>query len=156
VSGARVSSKILHTLGWLLLTACIASPAVAQIGIQSGVARVTLVARSEPHGSIQAVAPARQTTAFGGIVGGSMLVRFSANSGYRLVVRSTGAPGSRVWVQDVNGAYHELTNGSAITVARDNHCAGASEREVHYRMEPSEGPSAEIPVRYELAINPSI
>lgn len=147
---------MLHPLGWLLLTFGMASPAVAQIGIQSGVARVTLVARSEPHGSIQAVAPARQTTSVGGIVAGSMVVRFSANSGYRLMVRSTGIPGSRVWVQDVSGEYQELTSGSAITVARDNHCGNALEREVHYRMEAPEDQTTEIPVRYELAINPSI
>jgi hypothetical protein len=157
VNGAPETSKVLHRL-WLplLLTAGLSSPAVAQIGLQSQTAQITLLARSVPHGSIQSVAPRDRTAPAGGVIGGSMTVRFSANSGYRLMARSTGVSGSRVWVRDVNGEYQELTGRSAITVAQDSHTAGAAEREIQYRIEGAQGSTGEIPIRYEMVIEPTI
>jgi hypothetical protein len=87
------------------------------------------------------------------------MVRMSANTGYQLVARGTGAASSRIWVRAASGEFQELTAGSSVTVARDTHCAGQWEREVRYRIEGSDSNddgSLALPVRYEIAINPTM
>ena len=129
----------------------------AQIGLQSRVAEVALVARSLPQGAISEVEPAREIGRAGTIVEASVVMRWIANTGHRLVVRG-GSRASRIWVQDVNGKYQELTAGSPVTVARDPHGLGERERAVRYRMEVggSEALTARLPVHYEIAVNPAI
>jgi hypothetical protein len=130
----------------------------AQIGLTSGMAQVALVARIAPRGSIQGVSGQRETGRVGTIREASVTVRMSANTGYQLMVKGTGTSTSRVWVQATTGEFQELTAGSSVTVARDTHCAGQWEREVHYRIEAPESSADQtvLPVRYEIAINPVI
>jgi hypothetical protein len=147
---------LVHCLMGLLLMG-LAQNADAQVGIRSEVAQMTLTARSVPQGLIRAVEPARQIGRNGTTVEATMLVRFSANTGYRLVVRS-GIPANRIWVRDVNGVYQELTGASVVTVARQQHGAGELESEVSYRVELSgkRDLSESLPVHYELAIIPTM
>jgi hypothetical protein len=131
--------------------------AQAQVGIRSGSAQLTLIARSAPHASIRTVEPARQIGRSGTLVEASTLVRWSANTGHRLLVRG-GAPASRIWVQDLNGVYQELTGASSVTVARHQHGGGQWERQVRYRVEASGNGELAGPlqVQYEIAVNPAI
>jgi hypothetical protein len=147
---------LVHSLVGLLLVG-LARNADAQVGIRSEVAQVTLLARSVPQGSIRAVEPARQIGRSGPTVDATMLVRSSANTGYRLLVRSE-VPAHRIWVRDVNGVYQELTGASVVTVARHRHGAGERESEVLYRLEMSgtRELSESLPVHYELAIDPTM
>jgi hypothetical protein len=132
--------------------------AEAQVGLSSGMAQVALVARIAPRGSIQGVSAQRETGRVGTLREASVTVRMSANTGYQLMVRGTGAPTSRIWVQAANGEFQELTAGSSVTVAQDTHRAGQWEREVRYRIEAqdSEDNGSALPVRYEIAINPTM
>jgi hypothetical protein len=145
------------TLGGCLLL--IAAPAglQGQVGITSGLAQVALVARIAPRASIQGVSTQRET-ATGTLRSGSVTVNLSANSGYQLRVRGTGASASRVWVRAVSGEFQEVKSGSVVTVAKDAQCAGQWEREVQYRIESPESatPSAALPVLYEIAISPTL
>ena len=147
---------LVPSLVGLVLAAPLQS-AEAQQGIRSGLAQVTLIARSAPQGLIRAVEPARQTGRNGTTIEATMMVRLSANTGYRLAVRG-GPPANRIWVRDVNGVYQELTGASAVTVARHQHGAGEWEGEVHYRVEvPEEKELSEsLSVRYELALDPAL
>jgi hypothetical protein len=121
-------------------------------------AQVTLVARIAPRGAIQMAGRTRETNRAGVIREASAVVRLSANTGYRLLVRGTGSPKSRIWVRDADGKFQELTAGSSVTVAHTARAAGQCEREVHYRIEMTESgaPLTPLPVRYEMAINPSL
>jgi hypothetical protein len=87
------------------------------------------------------------------------MVKLSANTGYQLAVRAAERQASRIWVRSVTGQFQQLTRGSAVTVARDTHCAGEWEHEVHYRIEAEEKSDSSLytlPVRYEIAINPQL
>jgi hypothetical protein len=147
---------LVHSLLGLLLVAP-AQSATAQEGIRSGIAQVTMLARSAPRGSIRSVEPARQIGQNGAMIEATVLVRVSANTGYRLAVRS-GIPAHRLWVRDVNGVYQELTSASVVTVARGPHGAGEWEGQVRYRVEMSgkRELSESLAVHYELAIDPSL
>ena len=135
----------------------LALPGVAQsqVGIRSGVAQIALVAHIAPRGSIQGVSAERETGRMGSVREASVMVRVAANTGYQLVVRGTAAAASRIWVRGVNGEFQELTAGSSVTVARGTQTAGEWDREVQYRIE-SAGDLNTLPVRYEIAINPTL
>lgn len=137
---------------------CLLAPQAvgAQVGLTSGMAQVALVARIAPRGSIQGVSAEREAARTGSFREASVKVRLSANTGYQLVVRGTAIPTSRIWVRAASGEFQELTAGASVTVARDAHCAGQWEREVHYRIEAEESAPAlnALPVRYEIAIDP--
>jgi hypothetical protein len=140
-----------------LLAVGSAQAAVSQVGLSSGLAQVTLLARIAPRGSIHGVGAQRETARQGTVREVSVMVGLSANTGYQLIVRGTSAPASRVWVRAVTGEYQELTAGASVTVARDTRCAGQWQREVQYRIETSDAAGSELqnlPVRYEMAINP--
>jgi hypothetical protein len=135
----------------------LALPGVAQsqVGISSGVAQIALVAHIAPRGSIQGVSAERETSRIGSVREASVMVRVAANTGYQLVVRGTPVAASRIWVRGVNGEFQELTAGSSVTVARGTHAAGQWDREVQYRIE-SAGDLNSLPVRYEIAIDPTL
>ena len=132
----------------------------AQVGLGSNVAQVTLVARIAPRASIQAVSPVRETARQGSLREGSVNVRGSTNAAYRLTVVRMAAPvgnESRVWVRAADGTFEELNPGSRVTVARSARSAGQWNNEVHYRIESSsEAGLGELPVRYEVAVAPTI
>ena len=152
VASRQILGQALVTFGVIL-----GLPGVAQgqVGITSGLTQVALVAHVAPRGSIQGVSAERETSRMGALREASVTVRMSANTGYRLIVRSAGASTSRIWVKSTTGEFQELTAGSSVTVARDTHTAGQLEREVQYRIE-SAGNSNSLPVRYEIAISPQL
>lgn len=131
----------------------------AQVGLSSGVAQVALVARIAPQADIRQVGPSLEMTRNGATKEVSVAVRLVANTGYRLVVvGTTPAAGSRLWVRGTNGEFQELTPGRAVTVARDLRGAGEWEREVSYRTETSAsgGSTNALPVRYEIRVEPTL
>ncbi|HYF40366.1 MAG TPA: hypothetical protein VD930_11800 [Gemmatimonadales bacterium] len=138
----------------VLLLVALTANAEAQVGIRSGVAQVTLLARSAPQSTLPALLPVRETGRSGTIVEAAVNVRWGANTDHRLVIRRA-APAGRIWVQDVNGVYQELSGG-AVVVAKDG--AGLRELEVRYRIEVLENEklTGAPPVRYEIAVNPTI
>lgn len=157
-----VVSRRLAALGIL----AVAGPATiqAQVGLASGAAQIALIARVSPGASITGVSPTRETARRGILSEGTVRVRLSANTGYRLVVVGTAPvsspaePVSRLWVRDENGRFEELRSGAAVTVVRGHHAGGGWEPEVSFRSEASEsgeGPHL-LPVRYEVRIDPTI
>jgi hypothetical protein len=156
----RIISLVGRTLALVALVAVVSPLALeAQVGLRSGMAQVALVARVAPRGSIQGVSPHRETGRLGSVREASVMVRWSANTGYQLIVRGTGVRTSRIWVQAASGEFQELTAGSSVTVAQDSRRAGQWEREVRYRIESADAATDDLPVlpvRYEIAINPTM
>jgi hypothetical protein len=89
---------------------------------------------------------------------GSVIVRLSTNSGYKLVVRGSGPPaGYRVWVRSADGAFQEVTFGMPVTIARHGAGEGERDHQVFYRIESSTPlVPGRPPIRYELHIAPTI
>ena len=152
----------LAALGILAL----AGPAAlqAQVGLASGAGGIALVARVPSRASINGVRSTGEIARRGALREGTVKVRLSANTGYRLVVVGTAPvsppaePVSRLWVRDENGRFEELRSGAAVTVVRGHHAGGGWEPEVSFRSEASEsgeGPHL-LPVRYEVRIDPTI
>ena len=138
-----------------ILALASASSLEAQLGLSSGAAQVALMVRVAPRTSMPAVSPARRIQGQDQMTEVAVNVRYSVNSAYRLVVRATDAhPTSRMWVRAADGEYQEVIAGSSVTVTRGAHSAGLLEREVRYRIESRA--SLELPVRYELAVDPAI
>jgi hypothetical protein len=164
VSAAPVLGMIGRRLVALGILAVAPAALQAQVGLASGSARITLIARVAPRASIGGVSPAQETARQGTMKEGTVTVRLAANTGYRLVVVGT-APvssndqsASRLWVRAENGRFEELKSGTAVTVVRGHHADAASEPEVSFRSETSasgEGSQA-LPVRYEVRIDPTI
>jgi len=132
----------------------------AQVGLSSGLAQVSLVARAAPRGSIELVGPAAETGHNGTVRDLSVRVRLTANTSYRLMVSRADASArpARVWVRTERGEWQALETGSHIVVGRGRHAAGEREYEVSYRVETSEASGAipNLPVRYEMVIDPTI
>ena len=146
---------LVRTVAALGVVLALPGIAQSQVGISSGVTQIALVAHIAPHGSIQGVSAERETGRVGSVREASVMVRVAANTGYQLVVRGTAAAASRIWVRGVNGEFQELTAGSSVTVARGTHAAGQWDREVQYRIE-SAGDLNSLPVRYEIAMDPTL
>ncbi|HEY8195936.1 MAG TPA: hypothetical protein VIG04_03070 [Gemmatimonadales bacterium] len=136
----------------------------AQIGLASGTAHITLIARVPPRASINGVGSARETVRRGNLREETVTVRLSANTGYRLVVVGT-APASspagqspRLWVRAESGRFEEVMPDAAVTVIRGRHAVAEWEPEVNFRSErPASGQGAAVlPVRYEIRIDPTI
>ena len=132
--------------------------AEAQVGIQSGLAKVDLVARSLPHGSLEAWGGEGSTRRVGTLREGTLTLRISTNHGYSLVVRGTPqARAARTWVRSAAGEFQEVTPGSPVTVARDQSGNLNLEQAVEYRVESTTaGEPAGLPVSYELRIAPTL
>jgi hypothetical protein len=82
-------------------------------------------------------------------------IQLAASSGYRLVARGSAGAVSRVWIQVGDGGYRELVPGAALTLSREPR--GSSEREVRYLTDASTAEdSTELPVRFELVVDPAI
>jgi hypothetical protein len=150
----------LMTLG--VLTVAVPAALQAQIGLASGSARITLIARVAPGASINGVSQVRETARQGSLKEGTVKISLSANTGYRLVVVGT-APASsnaasRLWVRAENGQFEELKSGAAVTVVRGRHTDAESEPEVSFRSETSASGEASqtLPVRYEVRVDPTI
>ena len=148
----QVLVRMVAALGLVL---ALPGAAQSQVGISSGVAQIALVAHIAPRGSIQGVSAERETGRMGSVREASVMVRIAANTGYQLMVRGTAVADSRIWVRGVNGEFQELTAGSSVTVARGAHAAGEWDREVQYRIE-SAGDLNSLPIRYEIAIDPTL
>ncbi|HEV2086082.1 MAG TPA: hypothetical protein VGR09_13475 [Gemmatimonadales bacterium] len=146
---------LVRTLAVLGVVLALPGVAESQVGIPSGLVQVALVAHVAPRGSIQNVSAERETGRMGSVREALVTVRVAANTGYQLVVRGSAVAGSRIWVRGVNGEFQELTAGSSVTVARGTRAAGQWDREVQYRIE-SAGDLKSLPVRYEIAINPTL
>lgn len=138
-----------------------AAPLRAQVGLASGAARITLVARVAPGASIVGLPPARETARRSGSREETVGVRLSANTSYRLMVvgtapaRSQAQPARRLWVQAENGPFVEVRSDAAVTVARGRH-AVAEEAKVVFRSENESVEGQLLPVRYEVRIDPTI
>ena len=141
-----------------------AERAEAQVGLASRESRVSLVARVPSGASMVASLP-RVLGERGAVSEASVTVRLAGNSGYRLLVHRTApqrAAGTgnrgRIWVQGLDGTFHELQENSPVTVALDQSHTGELERDIVYRFETS-GPAdgmVSLPVRYEIAVNPTL
>ncbi len=136
----------------------------AQIGLSSGGAQVALLARVAPGASINGVSEIRQTAGQGTGSEGTVKVRLSANTGYRLVVVGTAPvssktqPASRLWVRAETGLFEEVASGAAVTVVRGQRAMAGWEPEVRFRSEASESGEVPhvLPVRYEIRLDPTI
>lgn len=154
----RGSSLVRSLIGFLVLLG-MPQRLEAQVGLSSGMAQVALVARVAPRGSVDGVTPQRETGRTRSIREASVTVRMFANTGYQLVVRGTGAPASRLWVRAAGGEFQEVSAGSSVTVVRDARGGGTREHQVQYRMETTGGAESvmpSLPVRYEIAISPTM
>jgi hypothetical protein len=150
------SRKVLvRTVAALGVVFALPGVAQSQVGLPSGVAQIALVAHIAPRGSIQGVSAERETGRIGSVRESSVMVRVDANTGYQLMVRGTAIADSRIWVRGVSGEFQELTAGSSVTVARGTHAAGQWDREVQYRIESASNVNS-LPVRYEIAIDPTL
>lgn len=142
---------------WTLLTLAllvVTRSAVAQVGLASSTARITLVAQVPTRAWIEEAAirqvrigPMQETT---------LTVHLAANSGYRLVVRGTSSGGRRVWVRAADGAYHPLVRGASVTVLQERSAGRLGEQKIWYRTE-SDGTQLNdpsLPVRYEVVVDP--
>jgi len=85
-------------------------------------------------------------------------VRLSSNAGYRLIVRGVEGSTSRVWVRSSTGEFVLLTAGTSVPVAGAPRGSEETLQDVYFRFEApvSGGTPPPLPVRYELAIDPTI
>lgn len=128
-----------------------------QVGVASNLAQVGLVAQVGLRASIPSVGPAVETARWGQLRESSVNVRFTTNTGYRLVVvGGHSGNGSRVWVRAASGEYKQLIPGASVTVARGARSSGLWEREVSYRIESPADDVVDLPVRYEIVVDATI
>ncbi len=150
------AARILALLAGLL---CVqSSVAAAQIGLASAIGSVALVAHVDPHARISSVTPPRETGRTGLLREAVTTVRLFSNTGYRLIVRGLAGSTSRVWVQATTGEFVVLTPGGSVTVAGNARGSGETLQDVHFRFEApvSGGTLPPLPVRYEIAIDPTL
>jgi hypothetical protein len=85
-------------------------------------------------------------------------VRLSSNAGYRLIVRGLEDASSSVWVRSASGEFVRLTARSSVLVAGAPRGSNQTLQDVYFRFEApvSGGTLPPLPVRYELAIDPTI
>ena len=163
VGATRRSNDVSRTMAVLMAALVgLAGTAQGQVGLASHEARVAIIASIPSAAAVHAVGSPRVTRVRGLIREAAVSVRLSSNNGYRLIVRGTGrqekgrSAVGRIWVKAVDGTFHELGEGSAVTVAQEQRQAGAFDRQVVYRIESSEV-AAELtglPICYDIAVNP--
>jgi hypothetical protein len=157
-----VGSNARWSVGRLLTTVTLlgvaSTPGVeAQVGLSSHTAQIALVARVPLRASMPGMSSLLQTSRKDRVSEGSVMVRFTANTTYRLLVRGTDLhSSSRVWVRSGPGDYTEVKAGQSVTLVHGEATGGPSEREVSYRIESDEEGVPGLPLRYEVVIEPSI
>ena len=140
VGGAPLGLRRIGTATIVLWSVITARPREiqGQVGLTSGETRVALVAVAPAHASLVSVSPPQQAAGAGSVRQKSVTVRLTGNNGYRLLVRRSGnntsGAAGRIWVRGADGDFHELTPGSAVTIA-DEPLAGDHQQEVLYRLE---------------------
>ena len=142
----------------LLAAIALMSPLVgadlqAQVGLSSGVTRVSLVVRAPSYATLPGVSAPREIGRRGDLREAAVRIHLLANSGYRLVARGNAGSASRVWIQVADDDYQELTPGRSVTLPGERR--GSSDREVRYLTDGSTS-SAELPLHFELVIDPII
>ena len=125
----------------------------AQVGISSAMTQVSLVVRAPVHATMPGVSAHRVVGRRGDLREAAVRIHLRANSGYRLLARSNGGSASRVWIHVSDDDYQELVPGRSVALPGGSH--GSSEREVRYLTDGSTS-VAELPVRFELVIDPVI
>jgi hypothetical protein len=132
--------------------------AQAQVGLASSVAQITLVARAAPGGRLPDLDRIREIRRGRGIREGAATLRFSTNTAYRLIARRLANSGSRVWVRSAKGEYQELRADAPVTVLVQETPAQDMNWELQFRQETTDrsGPTAALPIRYDLVISPSL
>ena len=125
----------------------------AQVGISSAMTQVSLVVRAHAHATMPGVSAHRVIGRRGDLREAAVRIHLRANSGYRLVARGHARSKSRVWIHVSDDHYQELVPGRSVTLPGGSH--GSSEREVRYLTDGSTS-VAELPVRFELVIDPVI
>ena len=155
----EMAVKALHLsrLYQLLIVQALLTPLVgvdlqAQVGIASRVTQVALVVRAASHANLPHVSH-RTIGRRADLSEAAVRIHVPASSGYRVVARSTAGTMSQVWVRVADDQYQELTPGAAVTLPGGGR--GGSEREVRYLTDGSASP-AEVPVRFDLVIDPVI
>ena len=135
----------------------------AQVGLASREARISLVARVPVAAVMEEVSSPRTITVRGSIREAAVTVRLTSNSGYRLIVHDIrseqhASATGRIWVLGADGKFHELVNGSPVTVVHEKQRAGELARDVVFRIEHSAEllEQQSVPVRYDVAVNPSM
>jgi hypothetical protein len=150
----RHSVRVCKLLVVVTLTGHRGSPDLqAQVGISSGVAQVALVVRAASHADMPRVSAPRVIGRRGELSEAAVRLNLLMNSGYRLVAHSNAGSASRVWIHVADDDYQELVPGRAVTLPGARR--GSSEREVRYLTDGSTS-SADLPVRFELVIDPVI
>jgi len=148
-----VSQRIILAIG--VASLCLGPAAAAQVGLSSGIAQVSLLARRSTQGALSAGAT-REVRRVGSVRETTATVRISANSGYRLAVRRAPGTDTRVWVKSIDGNFQELTGNTPVTVDRGTRSGREREREVQFRVEgPGSDRATLLPVFYDLVMSPT-
>ena len=136
-----------------LMTSLSGADLQAQVGISGAMTQVSLVVRAPSHANMPAASAYREMGRRGDLREAAVRIHLLANSGYRLVARGNAGATSRVWIHLADDHYQELVPGSSVTLPGGGH--GSSIREVRYLTDGSSS-LAELPVRFELLIDPVI
>jgi hypothetical protein len=155
-AGGTATRRIIAIIGVAALG--FGQSAQAQVGLTSGLAPVTLLARRSPEGALPTVGTTQELSRHGSVREMLATVHLTVNSGYRLVVRRTPGADARLWVRSAGGEFQELTSDSPVTVDRDGLGGGLREREIYFRVD---GPGSDsslgpLPVFYDLVISPTL
>ena len=156
LAGGTTTRRLIAIIGVAAL--CFSPVAEAQVGLSSGLAPVTLLARRSPEGSLPTFGTARELSRHGSVREILATVHITTNSGYRLVVRRSPGAAARVWVRSMGGEFQELSSESPITVDRDGVGGGTLQRDVYFRVDGpgSNGSLGPLPVFYDLVISPTL
>ncbi len=125
----------------------------AQVGISSSMTQVALVVRAPAHAVMPSVSAHREIGRRGDLREAAVRIHLLADSGYRLVARANAGATSRVWIHLADDHFQELVPGRSLTLP--GLVYGSSEREVRYLTD-GRGSLLELPVRFELVIDPVI
>jgi hypothetical protein len=125
----------------------------AQVGLSSGVTRVSLVVRAPSRANMPRVSAYSEIGRRGDLREAAVRIHLLANSGYRLVARGNAGSASRVWIHVADDDYQELIPGKSVTLPGARR--GSSEREIRYLTDGSTS-SADLPLHFELVVDPII
>lgn len=85
-------------------------------------------------------------------------VSVSANQPFRLNVRQAGPFISRIWVQNARGEFQEIAPGPGVTVFQGGPSDATPVRELRFRVDrpAATSPLTELPLRYEIVVDPML